>query len=120
MFKLYIDATAGGHACTCRLKISIALHNRIICYLVFRFLKIKTIFFFATGEPTRVKLNIRQAEDFPVDLYYVMDLSQSMKDDLTSLRGLGDKLGDFFLYFIMYIYLGFEFNTCEISSYMYM
>ncbi|XP_022079796.1 integrin beta-1-like [Acanthaster planci] len=44
------------------------------------------------GEPTRVQLNIRQAEDFPVDLYYVMDLSQSMADDLESLKGLGDKL----------------------------
>ncbi|XP_033639527.1 integrin beta-PS-like [Asterias rubens] len=44
------------------------------------------------GEPTRVQLNIRQAEDFPVDLYYVMDLSQSMANDLDSLRGLGDEL----------------------------
>ncbi|XP_038044254.1 integrin beta-3-like [Patiria miniata] len=44
------------------------------------------------GEPTRVQLNIRQAEDFPVDLYYVMDLSQSMANDLDSLKGLGDKL----------------------------
>ncbi|XP_072028362.1 integrin beta-1-A-like [Amphiura filiformis] len=38
------------------------------------------------------QLTIRQAEDFPVDLYYIMDLSQSMADDLNNLKDLGDKL----------------------------
>ena len=41
------------------------------------------------------QLTIRQAEDFPVDLYFIMDLSQSMADDLKNLKDLGDMLGKF-------------------------
>lgn len=33
-----------------------------------------------------------QAEDYPVDLYYLMDLSKSMEDDKMSLSMLGDSL----------------------------
>ncbi len=33
-----------------------------------------------------------QAQDYPVDLYYLMDLSQSMKDDKEKLSALGDLL----------------------------
>lgn len=35
---------------------------------------------------------VKQVEDYPVDLYYLMDLSFSMKDDLLRLRTLGNKL----------------------------
>uniref|UniRef100_A0A7N8YH57 Integrin beta n=1 Tax=Mastacembelus armatus TaxID=205130 RepID=A0A7N8YH57_9TELE len=37
-------------------------------------------------------LQVRQVEDYPVDLYYLMDLSLSMKDDLDTIRNLGTKL----------------------------
>ena len=40
-----------------------------------------------------IKLYVRQAEDYPVDLYYAMDLSHSMKDDLNNLKSLGSSLG---------------------------
>lgn len=33
-----------------------------------------------------------QAEDYPVDLYYLMDLSKSMEDDKEKLSALGDHL----------------------------
>jgi len=33
-----------------------------------------------------------QAEDYPVDLYYLMDLSKSMEDDKEKLSSLGDEL----------------------------
>lgn len=33
-----------------------------------------------------------QAEDYPVDLYYLMDLSKSMEDDKAKLSSLGDVL----------------------------
>ena len=33
-----------------------------------------------------------QAEDYPVDLYYLMDLSKSMEDDKEKLSALGDLL----------------------------
>lgn len=44
------------------------------------------------GQTETITLDILQAEDFPVDLYYLMDLSDSMKDDLESLRTLGSTL----------------------------
>ena len=39
----------------------------------------------------------RLAENYPVDLYYVMDLSQSMKDDKDKLAQLGTDLGMFLI-----------------------
>ena len=33
-----------------------------------------------------------QAQDYPVDLYYLMDLSKSMEDDKEKLSALGDLL----------------------------
>ncbi|KAL7744462.1 hypothetical protein ACLKA6_001839 [Drosophila palustris] len=57
-------------------------------------------------KPQRVSLKLRinevhnlnvsysQAEDYPVDLYYLMDLSKSMEDDKEKLSALGDKLSE--------------------------
>ncbi|XP_046391367.1 integrin beta-PS isoform X2 [Ischnura elegans] len=54
--------------------------------------------------PQRVYLRLRlhesyslsveyaQAEDYPIDLYYLMDLSKSMEDDKEKLSALGNKL----------------------------
>ncbi|XP_077946699.1 integrin beta-5 [Gasterosteus aculeatus] len=44
------------------------------------------------GDQTRFGVQVRQVEDYPVDLYYLMDLSLSMKDDLDTIRNLGTKL----------------------------
>ncbi|XP_071812229.1 integrin beta-1-like isoform X2 [Apostichopus japonicus] len=46
------------------------------------------------GQPTQFTFQVRQAEDYPVDLYYVMDLSKSMEDDLVNLRKVGDILAE--------------------------
>lgn len=35
-----------------------------------------------------------QADDYPVDLYYLMDLSKSMEDDKAKLSSLGKLLHD--------------------------
>ena len=35
-----------------------------------------------------------QAQDYPVDLYYLMDLSKSMEDDKEKLSALGDLLAE--------------------------
>uniref|UniRef100_A0A674AEB0 Integrin beta n=1 Tax=Salmo trutta TaxID=8032 RepID=A0A674AEB0_SALTR len=40
----------------------------------------------------RFTVKVRQVEDYPVDLYYLMDLSFSMNDDLFRLRTLGKGL----------------------------
>ncbi|XP_044753352.1 integrin beta-PS isoform X2 [Coccinella septempunctata] len=39
-----------------------------------------------------IYMNYTQAEDYPVDLYYLMDLSKSMADDKEKLSLLGDQL----------------------------
>ncbi|XP_028310664.1 integrin beta-3a [Gouania willdenowi] len=44
------------------------------------------------GDAKRFTVNVRQVADYPVDLYYLMDVSFSMKDDLERLRTLGNKL----------------------------
>uniref|UniRef100_A0A8C9T726 Integrin beta n=1 Tax=Scleropages formosus TaxID=113540 RepID=A0A8C9T726_SCLFO len=48
-------------------------------------------------QPQAVRLNLRpggfrRVEDYPVDLYYLMDLSYSMKDDLENVKSLGKDL----------------------------
>ncbi|CAI5765475.1 Hypothetical predicted protein [Podarcis lilfordi] len=44
------------------------------------------------GEEQRVTVRFRRAEGYPVDLYYLMDLSYSMKDDLENIKRLGNHL----------------------------
>ena len=46
-----------------------------------------------TGQTTTVKLTVRPAENYPVDLYYLMDMSYSMKNDLEKLTTLASKIG---------------------------
>ncbi|KAG8254452.1 Integrin beta-1 [Homalodisca vitripennis] len=44
------------------------------------------------NEAYRMTVHYAQAEDYPVDLYYLMDLSNSMRDDKEKLSSLGDVL----------------------------
>ncbi|XP_037386868.1 integrin beta-1-A-like isoform X1 [Pygocentrus nattereri] len=44
------------------------------------------------GEPQKFSLTFKRAEDYPIDLYYLMDLSFSMKDDLENVKNLGTDL----------------------------
>uniref|UniRef100_A0A8C5U163 Integrin beta n=1 Tax=Malurus cyaneus samueli TaxID=2593467 RepID=A0A8C5U163_9PASS len=37
-------------------------------------------------------IGVRQSEDYPIDLYYLMDLSASMDDDLNTIKELGSTL----------------------------
>ena len=43
-------------------------------------------------EAHNVDFFYEQAKDYPVDLYYLMDLSKSMEDDKEKLSALGDLL----------------------------
>ncbi|XP_049978042.1 integrin beta-1 [Alexandromys fortis] len=45
-----------------------------------------------SGEPQKFTLKFKRAEDYPIDLYYLMDLSYSMKDDLENVKSLGTDL----------------------------
>ncbi|KAL2081534.1 hypothetical protein ACEWY4_023387 [Coilia grayii] len=42
--------------------------------------------------PQTIQLKFKRAEGYPVDLYYLMDLSWSMRDDLERLKTLGKDL----------------------------
>ena len=44
--------------------------------------------------PYTLNVTFRQAENYPVDLYYVMDLSYSMLDDKDKLAVLGKEIGN--------------------------
>ncbi|XP_014230256.1 integrin beta-PS [Trichogramma pretiosum] len=44
------------------------------------------------NEVQKIKIEFAQADDYPVDLYYLMDLSNSMKDDKQKLSDLGQLL----------------------------
>ena len=50
--------------------------------------------FVLSDYPYKFNVTFRQAENYPVDLYYVMDLSYSMGDDKSKLAELGDLLGN--------------------------
>jgi integrin beta 1 len=43
-------------------------------------------------QPIQFELKFRQVIDYPLDLYYLMDLSYTMKDDKAKLAALGDTL----------------------------
>lgn len=66
----------------------------IQCHNPKLFLSNSLIFLFSfSGETATLRMNVRQAEDYPVDMYYLMDLSQSMKEDLETIRQLAGDLG---------------------------
>ncbi|XP_061090452.1 integrin beta-2-like isoform X2 [Conger conger] len=44
------------------------------------------------GKPHTLPFRFKRAKDYPVDLYYLMDLSYSMKDDLENVKNLGERL----------------------------
>ncbi|XP_063743515.1 integrin beta-2 isoform X2 [Eleginops maclovinus] len=44
------------------------------------------------GLPTTFRVSFKRVQGYPVDLYYLMDLSYSMKDDLANVKELGQDL----------------------------
>ncbi|XP_025905051.1 integrin beta-2 [Nothoprocta perdicaria] len=45
-----------------------------------------------TGQPATFEVKFRRATGYPIDLYYLMDLSYSMLDDLEKVKKLGGEL----------------------------
>lgn len=68
----------------------------------------------------RFTVKVRQVEGYPVDLYYLMDLSYSMNDDLTRLRTLGKGLAEAMTETTSNLRMGFgAFVDKPVSPYMY-
>ena len=51
------------------------------------------LLFLFLGETVNFNVSVRLVENFPLDLYYLMDLSFSMRDDLKNMKLLGRQLG---------------------------
>ncbi|KAK3731233.1 hypothetical protein QZH41_015654, partial [Actinostola sp. cb2023] len=47
------------------------------------------------GQPAKFNVSMRTPEDFPVDLYYLMDLSGSMFQDMKRITTLGTRIGNY-------------------------
>jgi len=52
-------------------------------------------------------MQFKQAKDYPVDLYFLMDLSRSMSDDKGQLERLGDQLAQTMSNMTRFFRLGF-------------
>lgn len=51
---------------------------------------------FFIGNTKSFKVKVRPAENFPVDIYFLNDLSNSMKPDLKNLQKLANDIGMIF------------------------
>ena len=54
------------------------------------------------GDPLTFNITFISPEHYPIDMYYLMDLSQSMSDDLEALKG--------FLCFLSFTFFGHFFD----------
>ncbi|XP_070967263.1 integrin beta-7 [Oncorhynchus clarkii lewisi] len=50
------------------------------------------LFKLRVGVPQTFNVSFKRAEGYPIDLYYLMDLSFSMKDDLDTIKNLGQDI----------------------------
>uniref|UniRef100_A0AAX7TLI0 Integrin beta n=1 Tax=Astatotilapia calliptera TaxID=8154 RepID=A0AAX7TLI0_ASTCA len=72
------------------------------------------------GDAKRFTVSVKQVEDYPVDLYYLMDLSYSMNDDLARLVTLGNDLAAAMGKKTSNLHMGFgAFVDKTMSPYMY-
>jgi len=46
-----------------------------------------------SGQPQTINVSVQPANNFPVDVYYLMDQSYSMNNDLQNIRNLAEQLG---------------------------
>uniref|UniRef100_A0A4W3HUB4 Integrin beta n=1 Tax=Callorhinchus milii TaxID=7868 RepID=A0A4W3HUB4_CALMI len=73
------------------------------------------------GDSKSFTVQIRQVEDYPMDIYYLMDLSLSMDDDLSNIQHLGSLLASELAKITSNLKLGFgAFVDKPISPYIYM
>jgi len=72
------------------------------------------------GVPYEFSIEFKRAQGYPIDLYYLMDLSYSMNDDLSQLRRLGQGLSEEMSKTTSNLRMGFgAFVDKPVSPYMY-
>ena len=67
------------------------------CYL---YLKIALNSTFS-GEERNISLTVKSSKDYPLDVYYLMDFSFSMKEDLANLKELTSNISEYFVVFCL-------------------
>ena len=53
----------------------------------------KNFKFSVIGQSARFNVSVKPAPDFPVDIYFLVDGSFSMEDDLANIQALGGAIG---------------------------
>lgn len=85
-----------GFVCACILKSVCIYQNQ----QVNKMLKVpqvapqKMLMTFLPGEEKEVEMEVFEPTRGPLDLYILMDFSNSMSDDLDNLKRMGDQLGE--------------------------
>ena len=74
------------------------LHELFLCFI---------------GQPQSFTVSVRPTDNFPVDIYLLIDKSFSMNDDLQNLRRLSSQLG---LYVCMCVHTCICTHTCVHAS----
>ena len=47
-----------------------------------------------SGEERNISVTVKSSKDYPLDMYYLMDFSYSMKEDLTKLKELTSNISE--------------------------
>ena len=66
-------------------------------------------FMFSIGQAQNLTVSIRPANNFPLDVYFLMDQSFSMNDDLQNLKTLASQLG---IYLAIAIFVAYALSNC--------
>ena len=71
------------------------------------------------GEPVNFRVHVRPEKNYPVDLYFLMDLSRTMHDDLGNLKSLAGNICEYIYKVFLKIQL-FEMQSLISEAYMHM
>ena len=76
---------------------------------------------FSIGQAKNLTVSVRPANNFPLDVYFLMDQSFSMNDDLQNLKTLASQLGTYIrsykhIYNILYVYIKLYLNPTMIRE----
>ena len=70
---------------------SFVIKHFCICVQVF-VLMTNCLIMYLQGDPVNLSITVTRLPNYPIDLYYLMDLSRSMTDDLLKLKTLAKDL----------------------------
>ena len=67
--------------------------NLNLCHLVLLYqFYVRLVTVYNTGEPQTFTLSVKPARNYPLDMYFLMDLSASQSPDLVTLRNLSQSI----------------------------